>query len=379
MTKRIAAAAAAGVLALACGGSGGTTAGTPAASGPVPVDVVTVVEKPIDLTLSLPGELDAFESVAMFPKVTGFVKSVRVDRGSRVRSGELLLTLEAPELRAQGAEAQSKLQSVEAQLAAARARAEASAGTYDRLKAASATPGVVAGNELLQAQKAVESDRSQVTAAEQNVAAARQALQSVRDMEGYLQMTAPFAGVVTERNVHPGALVGPGTAGALPMLRLADEAKLRLSIAVPEAYAGTIAEGITIPFSVAAFPGQSFSGRIARVAHAVDVKTRTMWVELDVVNDDGRLAPGTYCQVKWPVHRDRPSLLVPSATVASTTDRTFLVRVRNGHAEWVDVKTGLTSGPLVEVFGDLRAGDQVAARGTDELKAGTAVTPHAAK
>ena len=379
MTKRIAAAATAGLLAIACGGSRGTTADKPAASGPVTVDVVSVVEKPIDLTLSLPGELDAFESVAMFPKVTGFVRAVRVDRGSHVRAGDVLLTLEAPELRAQAAEAQSKLQGVEAQLTAARARVDASAGTYDRLKAASATPGVVAGNELLQAQKTLESDRGQAAAAEQNVAAARQALQAVRDMEGYLQVTAPFAGVVTERNVHPGALVGPAAGGAPPMLRLADEAKLRLSIAVPEAYAGTIAEGATIPFTVAAFPGQPFSGPIARVAHAVDVKTRTMAVELDVPNGDGRLAPGTYCQVKWPVHRDRPSLLVPSASVASTTDRTFLVRVRSGRVDWVDVKTGLTSGPLVEVFGDVHAGDQVAARGTDELRAGTAVTARAAK
>jgi membrane fusion protein (multidrug efflux system) len=375
MRKRIAAAVAVGLLAMACGGSRGTTAEKPASGGPATVDVVSVVEKPIDVTLALPGELDAFESVAMFPKVTGFVKTVRVDRGSRVRAGDMLVTLDAPEVRAQRAEAQSKLQGAEAQLAAARARADASAGTYDRLKAASATPGVVAGNELLQAEKAVESDRSQVVAAEQNVAAVRDALQSVRDMEGYLQVTAPFAGVVTERNVHPGALVGPATGGAgTPMLRLADESKLRLSMAVPEAYAGTIAEGTTIAFTVAAFPGESFSGRIARVSHAVDVKTRTMSVELDVANGDGRLAPGTYCQVKWPVSRDKPSLLVPSASVASTTDRTFLVRVRGGHVEWVDVKTGLTSGPLIEVFGDVHAGDQVAARGTDELRAGTAVT-----
>ena len=83
--------------------------------------------------------------------------------------------------------------------------------------------------------------------------------------------------------------------------------------------------------------------------------------------------PGTFCQVQWPVHRRGPSLFVPSASVASTTDRTFVVRVRDGRAEWVDVTTGLTSGPLVEVFGDLHPGDQIAARGTDEVRAGTQV------
>jgi hypothetical protein len=100
-----------------------------------------------------------------------------------------------------------------------------------------------------------------------------------------------------------------------------------------------------------------------------------MAVELDVVNRDRRLAPGTFCQVRWPVHRSAPSLFVPSASVASTTDRRFVVRVRGGRTEWVDVTTGLTSGSLVEVFGDLRAGDEIAARGTDELLPGTEVRP----
>ena len=340
-----------------------------------------MVEQSIDVPLSLPGELEPYEAVAIFPKVTGFVKTIPVDRGSRVRAGDVLATLEAPEVVAQRAEAQSKLQAAEAQVAAARARADASASTYDKLKAASTTPGAVAGNELLQAQKAVESDRNQTTAAEQTVEAARQALRSVTEMEAYLRITAPFAAVVTERNVHPGALVGPatGSPASTPMLRIADVARLRLLVAIPEAYVAGIQEGTSMPFTVAAYPGQTFSGTVARVAHTVDEKTRTMSVELDVKNTDGRLAPGAFCQVKWAVRRTTPSLFVPSASVAATTERTFVIRIRNRKTEWVDVKTGLSSGPLVEVFGALRAGDQVAARGTDELKAGTEVQIKAAK
>ena len=98
-----------------------------------------------------------------------------------------------------------------------------------------------------------------------------------------------------------------------------------------------------------------------------------MAVELDVNNADGRLAPGTFCQVRWPVRRTAPSLLVPSGSVATTTDRTFVIRVRGGRTEWVDVKTGLAAGPLVEVFGSLTAGDEIAARGTDEVRAGAQV------
>jgi membrane fusion protein, multidrug efflux system len=100
-----------------------------------------------------------------------------------------------------------------------------------------------------------------------------------------------------------------------------------------------------------------------------------MAVELDVENRDGRLAPGTFSQVRWPVHRSGPSLFVPSTSVATTTDRTFVIRVRGGKTEWVDVKTGLTAGALIEVFGELQAGDEVAGRGTDELRPGTAVRP----
>jgi membrane fusion protein, multidrug efflux system len=365
----------------ACGGGDGSSRAAPVTAGPAAIEVVRVVERSLDVPLSLPGELTAFQSVAIFPRVTGFVKAVNVDRGSKVRAGQLLASLEAPELVAQRSEAQSKLQAAEAQLSVARAKADADKGTFARLKAASATPGVVAGNDVVIAEKTADGSANQVLAAEQSVEAARQVLNALRDMEGYLRMTAPFAGVITERNVHPGALVGPSTsgAGATPLLRLVDTDQLRLVVPVPEAYTAEMRSGAEIPFTVAAYPGQSFLGKVARIAQAVDVSTRTMAVELDVANGDGRLAPGTFCQVRWPVRRSGPSLFVPSASVATTTDRTFVIRIRNGKTEWVDVKTGLTSGALVEVFGDLRAGDEIAGRGTDELRPGTDVRPRESK
>lgn len=370
------------LAAAACGGGDGASRAAPVtAAGPPAIEVVRVVEQSLDVPLSLPGELTAFQSVAMFPRVTGFVKSVNVDRGSKVHAGQLLASLEAPELVAQRSEAQSKLQAAEAQLSAARSKADADKGTFARLKAASATPGVVAGNDVVIAEKAAEGSANQVLAAEQSVEAARQAVNAIRDFEGYLVMTAPFAGVITERNVHPGALVGPSTSGAnaTPLLRLVDSDRLRLVVPVPEAYSADMRPGAEIAFTVAAYPGQSFSGKVARIAQAVDVSTRTMAVELDVANSDGRLAPGTFCQVRWPVRRSGPSLFVPSTSVAATTDRTFVIRIRDGKTEWVDVKIGLTSGPLVEVFGDLRAGDEIARRGTDELRPGTQVRPREGK
>jgi RND family efflux transporter MFP subunit len=361
--------------AAACGGSQAEKPAPAPAAGPPTLDVVRVVQRPIDVTLAMPGQLDPYETVAVYPKVTGFIKSIRVDRGSHVRRGELMAELEAPELVAQRAEAQSKLQAAEAQLAAARSKAEGEASTYDRLQAAAATPGVVAGNDLVIAQKAVEADRSQIAAAQQNTEAARQAVQSIARIEEYLRVTAPFDGVVTERNVHPGTLVGPnsGPAAASPMVRVVNADRLRLVVPVPEAYTAGVTAGATMTFTVSAYPGQSFSGTVARIADAVDVKTRTMAVELDVPNRDARLTPGAFCEVQWPIHRPAPSLFVPSGSVGRTTDRTFVVRVRGGKAEWVDVKTGLASGSLIEVFGDLQSGDTVAVRGTDEIKPGTEV------
>ena len=368
------------ILSIGCaacrGAAPGAKEGGTAAAGAVPVvDVVRVVEKPLNATVSMPAELNAYQTVAIYPRVTGFVKTIRVDRGTRVRTGDVLAVLDAPELGAQRAEAQSRLQAASAQLAAVRAKTDADTGVYERLKAAAATPGVVAGNDVVVAQKAVEADQGQVTASLQVVEGARQALAALRDTEGYLTITAPFAGVITERNVHPGALVGPGggAAAAAPMVRLVEDDRLRLVVPVPEPYTAGVTAGTEMQFAVAAYPGQNFIGRVARLARSVDVGTRTMAVELDVTNADGRLTPGAFCQVRWPVHRPGPSLLVPSGSIANTTGRTFVVRIRNGRTEWVDVKTGVAWGPLVEIFGDVRAGDEIAVRGTDEIRADTNV------
>jgi RND family efflux transporter MFP subunit len=359
----------------------GQTTEKAAPAGPATIEVVKVVEQPLDVTLSLPAELNAYQTVALYARVTGFVKTIRVDRGSRVRAGEEIAVLEAPELVAQKSEAQSKLQSAEAQLGAIRSKTEGDASTYEKLKAASATPGVVAGNDVVLAQKAVEAGQGQIAAAQQNVEAARQALKSISDIEGYLRITAPFSGIVTERNVHPGALVGPtgGPGAATPIVRIVESNRLRLVVPVPEAYAANVRTGAALTFSVAAYPAETFSGTVSRISRSVDVGTRTMAVELDVDNSDGRLAPGAFSQVRWPVRRTSPSRLVPHGSIASTTGRTFVVRVRGGRTEWVDVKTGLESGPLIEVFGDLKAGDDIAARGTDEVRAGVQVQTKQAK
>jgi len=360
-----------------CGSNTNSSTKAQASTATAPtVEATKVASKKLSISTRLPGELQAYEAVAVFPKVTAYVDSISVDRGTRVKSGQLMALLVAPEVAAQRAEAQSKLQAAEAQRAEAEAKLASDQSTYDRLKSASATPGVVAGNDLEIAQKVAEADRARLQALREGAEAAKSALKSITEIEGYLQVRAPFDGIVTERNVHPGSLVGPATissGAATPMLRVEKTARLRLIVPVPEKYATGINLGSKVEFSVPAFPSQTFAGTIARVAHSVDVKTRTMPVELDVNNSDGRLSSGMFPEVLWPVRRTEPTLFVPVSAVARTTEATFVIRIREGNTEWVNVQTGELDGKSIEVFGDLREGDEVAVRGTDELRAGTHV------
>jgi len=326
----------------------------------------------VERTLPLPGELLAFQDVAIHARVQGFLQAVAVDRGSVVRRGALLARIDAPELKAQLSEADAKVQAAEAQLLEARASLTSERSTFDRLKRASATPGVVAGNDVDVAQQKVEAANARVDAATKNVEAVQQAARSVRDVEAYLQVTAPFDGVVTERAAHVGSLVSPS---AGPIVRMQQVSPLRVVAAIPEAYVAGVSVGQPIEFTVTTFPNETFTGKLARFARALDPKTRTMAVELDINNTAGRLAPGMFAEIRWPARREGPSLLVPRTAVTTTTERTFVVRVRDGTAEWVDVKRGASVNDLTEVFGNLNAGDQVAVRASDELRAGTKVRP----
>jgi len=354
------------------------------AAAPAPqasLEVVQVVAKPVEREVKLPGELRPYLSVPLHPKVTGFVDQVTVDRGSMVKQGQVLITLVAPEIAAQITEAESKVRALQLQQSEFEAKLAAAQSAYEAMKStATEAPGAVAELDLINAQKNADAVRAQMRAVGGSVEAAQASVRALRVMEGYLRMSAPFAGVITERNVHPGALVGPSAgAGQPPALRLEQVARLRLVIAVPEAVVGGILEGAKVSFAVPAYPGEDFSGTIRRVARSLEEKTRSMAVELDVDNADLRLAPGMYPEVIWPVRKSRPSLLVPPSSVVSTTERTFVVRVKDGKAEWVNVKRGQSVGDLIEVYGPLKAGDTVLRRGTDEVRPGTPVVAAAPK
>jgi RND family efflux transporter MFP subunit len=338
------------------------------------IDTARVVSRMLDKTVNIPADLTPFQVVDIHAKVTGFVEQMSVDRGSSVKRGQTLAVLSAPELQAQTVKAEAELQSARARQAEAEARTVSAQSTFERLRAASETPGVVAGNDVEIAEKTLEAARAQVEAMKSSVAAADAAIRALKDLESYLILRAPFDGVVTERHVHPGALVGPS---GTPVVRIEQLSRLRLTVPVPETYVTGIARGARVSFTVPAFPGRMFDAVIARPAQSLDTKTRSMLVELDVDNGRQVLAPGMFAEVQWPVSRSQSSLFVPIGALVRTSERQFVVRLRNGVAEWVDVRRGQVNGELIEVFGDLRAGDVVARRGDDEIRPGTRVAPSA--
>ncbi len=350
------------------------TAGA-APNAPTTVSTVAVISKKLQTTISLPAQLTPYEQVDIYPKVTGFVETVSVDRGSRVHRGQLLVRLTAPELVSQRSQSEAAVRAAQSQLATAQAKLASDNGTYIHMVEASKTPGVLAENDVLVAGQTVSADKGLVDAADQNVSAAKESLRSISQTESYLTITAPFDGVVTTRNLHPGALIGPasGAGGAQPILQIVDDKRLRLAVPIPEAQVGEIKTGQLVSFTVPTYPGQTFKAPIERTSHEVDEISRTMPVELDVRNKNGRLLSGSFANVSWPLERGYPTLFVPTTSVTSDQQHTFVIRVHNGKAEWATVQTGQTVNGDIEVFGNLSAGDEVLKTASDAIHPGDLV------
>ena len=300
------------------------------------VSTVPVASRILQTTIALPAQLVPYEQVDIYPKVTGFVETVTVDRGSHVQRGQLLVRLTAPELVSQRSQAEAAVRAAQSQLATAQAKLASDNGTYLHMVEAAKTPGVLAENDVLVAGQTVSADKGLVDAAEQNIAAAREALKGVSQTEAYLNIPAPFAGVVTTRNLHPGALIGPASfrGGAPPILQIVDD-KTSSSrwYPIPEAQVGDMKDRSTCFLHRTRLSGADVhcSNR-ADLARSRRERSRTMPVELDVKNPDGQLSPGSFTNVSWPLQRSYPTLFVPTTAVTTDQQHTFVIRVRSGKA-----------------------------------------------
>jgi membrane fusion protein (multidrug efflux system) len=328
------------------------------------IDTPTVVTAPVQkgklsTTIAIPGELLPYQQVDLYAKVNSYVKNLLVDVGSQVHRGQLLAVLEAPEVNSQLAGAQSRIKQQEAVYFASKA-------SYDRLYNTSKTPGTISQNDLEQAEAKKNSDYA-------NLEAAKSARKEVSANLGYLNIRAPFDGVITARNVNLGAYVGPGGKGTDPLFVLQDQKRLRLVVSVPENYTGGLSNKNEVTFSVQAMPNQKFKAQIKRLAGALDEKLRSERLEMDVYNNNKKLLPHMYAQVDVPLPSRDSTFIVPKTAVVSSTERVFVIRVNNKHAEWVNVKKGFQVGDMMEVYGNLKTGEMVVKQATDEIRDGSAI------
>jgi len=311
----------------------------------------------LSTTLNIPGELIAFQHVDLYAKENSFVKKLYADVGSEVKEGQLLVTMEAPELTSQLASAQSRVKSQEAIYIASKSN-------YDRLVETSKTPGTISRNDIDQADARQKSDLAQWDAA-------KASLSEVRETLKYLEIRAPFNGVISARNVNPGAYVGPSGKGSeLPLFTLQEQRRLRLVISVPEAYTGYLTNRDEVKFSVKSRPNEFFHAKVRRLAGALDNRLRAERIEMDVVNNDKKLLPGMVAEVDVPLPARDSTFLVPSSAVVSSTERVFVIRLVDHKADWVDVKKGREEKGMTEIYGKLNTGDRLLKVASEEKRNG---------
>lgn len=376
----------------------------PQANEPQPLPVAQVRSNVLFREDQVPGEIHAYQDVLIYPKVPGFIEWIGVDRGSIVKKGQLMVKMYAPEYLSRQDEATAKVAAAKAQLAAGESKLEsaraslqeeeaklvADKSSYERLKAASLVPGVVATNDVIVLAQTVESDQQsinswrsnvkaaahEVTALKDSLKAANKSLSDYSDFASYLEIRAPFNGYITDRDMHVGSFVGPLGNGAYPAIcRIQQLDLLRIVAPIPERDTAGVLPGAKVDFSVSTFPAQRFSGTVARLGNYLQQATRTMPVELNYNNPDNRIRPGMFCKVYWPTRRPEPTLFVPITAVVATALDTFVCKVKDNAIEWAKVTKGQIMGNMVEVFGDVHEGDLVAKIGSEELQVGTAVKP----
>ena len=319
------------------------------------VDAFPLKKDQLASNIQIPGELIAFQQVDIYAKVSSFVKKLHVDVGSEVREGQLLATMEAPELTSQLVTSESRLKSFEAIY-------QASKANYERLLETSKTPGTVSQNDLDVALAKQRSDLAQLDAA-------RSASREITDTRNYLEIRAPFGGIISARNVSTGAYVGPSGKGSeFPLFTLVEQRKLRLVVSVPEQYTSYLKNQSQITFKVKSLPNQEFPAKVTRLAGALDVRLRSQRTEMDVLNTDRKLLPGMIAEVSIPLMGQANTFAVPRSAVLNSTQGTFVIKVVDKKAVWVPVKTGSSSTEKTEIFGDVKEGDVLVKVANEEIR-----------
>ena len=336
----------------------------------------------------LPGNIQAFTDAPIYARASGYVKRWYSDLGAHVKAGQVLAEIEAPEMDQQVLQAKANLQQARSALDQALANYERGKADLELARVTAqrwkdlAAQGVVSRQDndqsqaqyqiqtanLLALEKAIAASRSNVTSLEANLA-------QLQEWQSYKTVKAPFDGVITARNTDVGALINAGNSGqANELFHLANVAKLRVFVNVPQAYSRSAVPGITAELTLTEFPGQRFPGKLARTAEAIDSSTRTLLTELDVDNTAGHLRPGAYAEVHLKLPAAATALILPVNALLFRTEGLQVGVVRDGgKVELVPVTLGKDYGTEVEVVSGISATDSVIANPPDSLTSGTVV------
>lgn len=352
--------------------------------------VAVIHPKPgsIEDEVVLPGNIQAFVDAPIYARASGYLKRWTADIGARVKTGQVLAEIDAPELEQQVRQARADVQQSQAAIDQAlanhqqgKANEELARVTADRWRNLS-SKGVVSRQENDQYQAQYQAQAASVHALEQAIAAARSNISAsqanlgrLEEMQRYTTVKAPFDGVITARNTDVGALINAGAGTpAQELFHIASTAKLRVYVNVPQIYSRSATPGIAATLTLAEFPGRRFHGTLVRNAEAIDAGTRTLLTEIDVDNASGELKPGAYAEVHLALPTATRSLILPVNAFLFRSEglRVGVVR-EGGKVELVPVVIGKDYGTELEVVSGIDANDQVILNPPDSLTAGTVV------
>src|SRR6266478_6288842 len=335
------------------------------------VRVAAVLASPDINKVVLPATTTAFEAANIFARASGYVVQRDVDIGSRVKAGDLLALITAPELDHQIAQAQATLAQNQATLRQAQASRDLAQVTHDR-DSSLVQKGWLTPQQGDTDRLTLEAQLGAVGVAQANIAAQQALIRVLSQQRDYLSVIAPFDGIVTQRNVDTGSLV---QAGSTFMFTLMQSDVIRIQVYVPQDAAFGVAPGVDAVVRVPEMPDRTFPGKVTRIATALAPGTRTLLAEIDVPNADGALTPGVYCTVELHIPRKTPSVLVPADAVVFNGDGVQVAVAENGSAHFHKVTVVRDFGTEVEVRDGLKPGEEVILRPMVNLVDGRKVRP----
>jgi RND family efflux transporter MFP subunit len=345
---------------------------TAAAAAP-PVDVITAHPVTQGQSLVLPGETAAWYDTTLYARVSGYVASWRADIGDQVRKGDVLATLETPELDAERSAAEAQLKASKAEVDARRAEAEFSRTTNERWR--DAPRGVVSEQERESKKADFQSAEAKLFAAQAQVALDQSRVMQYRALTEFKRVIAPFDGTITERKIDIGNLVTAGsTSSTTPLYRLAATDPLRIFVNVPQSAAGELMHpGVAADIRAAGAVGGGYSGKIARSAESLDPQARTLRVEVDMPNPLHALVPGMYVNVAFQLP-PRGLVAVPAAALIFRPGSTEVARVgADGKVQFQVVSIARDDGGSVELGSGVQPGDRLVLNISSQIAAGQSV------